>query len=211
MSKSLYSLILNDDVVALVDKTARANGMSRSNMIDKILAEVLGYETPEIRANNIFDEIERLISATDSMRYLANSSAYMGSIMSAVDYRYNPAVKYSLELYKDGHLGRLKVGLRSQNETLIKLIDEFFRYYTYLEKNYYNKNSVSEFNNGKFVRVFDYPKEKLSATEVANLITDYVKDLDYLMNIYFNNLGDQELLHKVADAFLTKKGNVPVI
>ena len=33
MAKSVYSLLLNDDVVYLVDKAARLNGLSRSNMI----------------------------------------------------------------------------------------------------------------------------------------------------------------------------------
>ena len=62
MSKSVYSLVLNDEVVYLVDKVARINGLSRSNMIEKILADAVSYETPEIRANNIFEEIERLIA-----------------------------------------------------------------------------------------------------------------------------------------------------
>ena len=69
MSKSVYSLVLNDDVVELVDKLARVNECSRSHMIEKILAEAVSYETPVIRANNLFDEIERLIGEGDMMRF----------------------------------------------------------------------------------------------------------------------------------------------
>ena len=62
MSKSVYSLVLNDEVVELIDKMARYNGLSRSNMIEKILADATGYETPEKRAFSVFEEIERLIT-----------------------------------------------------------------------------------------------------------------------------------------------------
>jgi metal-responsive CopG/Arc/MetJ family transcriptional regulator len=114
MSKSVYSLLLNDEVVELVDKLARVNGLSRSNMIEKVLANAVGYETPEIRANSIFGEIERLLSRSNTMRYLEQPSSYMASIMSALSYRYNPAIRYSVELFpKSSHLGQLKVTLRT--------------------------------------------------------------------------------------------------
>ena len=135
MSKSVYSLVLNDEVVELIDKMARYNGLSRSNMIEKILADATGYETPEKRAFSVFEEIERLISKSPSMRYLSQPSQYMASIMSALDYRYNPAIKYSVELFPNSdHLGQLKVTLRTQNSILINLISDFYTLYTYLEK-----------------------------------------------------------------------------
>ena len=68
MSKSVYSLLLNDEVIHLLDNMARVNGLSRSNMVEKILANAVGYETPEIRANNIFLEIEKLLSRSNTMR-----------------------------------------------------------------------------------------------------------------------------------------------
>ena len=39
MGKSVYSLLLNDEVVDLIDKMAIMNGTSRSNMVEKILAD----------------------------------------------------------------------------------------------------------------------------------------------------------------------------
>ena len=39
MKKSVYSLVLSDDVVAAVDRTAYQQGVSRSAMINQILAE----------------------------------------------------------------------------------------------------------------------------------------------------------------------------
>ena len=49
MSKSVYSLVLSDDVVAAVDRAAYALGSSRSNLINQILAEYVSFITPEKR------------------------------------------------------------------------------------------------------------------------------------------------------------------
>ena len=213
MSKSVYSLVLNDEVVDIVDKMARLNGMSRSNMIEKILADAVRYETPEIKANSIFDEIERLISRSNSMRYLAQPSQYMASIMSALDYRYNPAIKYSVELFPSSdHLGQLKVTLRTQNSILINLISDFYSYYTYLEKKYYNPNARYLYDGVKFTRLFDFPKVNITTKELAEKLTLYVKDFDELLNVYFNNLTDEKnLLYIVEKKFKELKQNAIVI
>ena len=213
MSKSVYSLVLNDEVVDIVDKMARLNGMSRSNMIEKILADAVRYETPEIRATSIFDEIERLISASNSMRYLSQPSQYMASIMSALDYRYNPAIKYSVELFPNSaHLGQLKVTLRTQNTILINLISDFYTYYTYLEKKYYNPNARFLFDGVKFTRLFDFPKVNITTKELAEKLTLYVKDFDELLNVYFNNLtNEKQLLYVVENKYKQLKQNSIVI
>ena len=39
MNKTVYSLVLSDDVVEAVDRMAYARGTSRSNLINQILAE----------------------------------------------------------------------------------------------------------------------------------------------------------------------------
>lgn len=38
MSKSVYSLVLGDEVVAQIDRAAYALGTSRSNLINQVLA-----------------------------------------------------------------------------------------------------------------------------------------------------------------------------
>ena len=213
MSKSVYSLVLNDEVVDIIDRMARLNGMSRSNMIEKILADAVRYETPEIRATSIFGEIERLISNSNSMRYLAQPSQYMASIMSALDYRYNPAIKYSVELFPSSdHLGQLKVTLRTQNSILINLISDFYTYYTYLEKKYYNPNARYLYDGVKFTRLFDFPKVNITTKELAEKLTLYVKDFDELLNTYFNNLtNERSLLYIVEKKFKELKNNSIVI
>ena len=53
MSKSVYSLVLSDDVVAQIDCAAYALGTSRSNLINQVLAEYVSLITPEKRRKDI--------------------------------------------------------------------------------------------------------------------------------------------------------------
>ena len=213
MSKSLYSLILNDEVVSMVDKMARVNGVSRSSMIEKILANAVSYETPEIRANNIFDEIERLFSKSATMRYLESQSQYIGTIVGALDYRYNPAIKYNIELFPNSDkLGQLKVTLRTQNGMLLDLMSDFYKFYIYLEKTYYNKSATYLFEQNKFIRLFDFPNTVVTTKQLAQLLTVYVKDFDELLNVYFNNLtNDTSVFKKVERRFIELKNNAIVL
>ncbi len=212
MSKSVYSLLLNDEVVELVDKLARVNGLSRSNMIEKVLANAVGYETPEIRANNIFGEIERLLSRSNTMRYLEQPSSYMASIMSALSYRYNPAIRYSVELFpKSSHLGQLKVTLRTQNPTLIEHMSDFYRLFAFLEKKYYNENARHIIDGARLTRLFTFTAQTVSTKELAEHLTDYVKDFDELLSLYFSNLTNPTAFSIIEKKFLDLKQNRIII
>lgn len=47
MNKSVYSLVLADDVVEAIDRLAYSMNTSRSNLINQILAERVQLLTPE--------------------------------------------------------------------------------------------------------------------------------------------------------------------
>lgn len=212
MGKSVYSILLNDEVVDLVDKMARINGMSRSNMIEKILANAVRYETPEIRANTIFSEIEKILSDSPTMRYLEQPSSYMASIMSALSYRYNPAIKYSVELFPESHyLGQLKVTLRTQNPILIEHMSDFYTLYSVLEKKYYNDKARHMFDGIKFTRLFTFPDTAITTKELANHLTKYVRDFDALLSIYFSNLTGSGAFSSVEKKFIELKSGALII
>lgn len=212
MSKSVYSLLLNDEVVDLVDKMARINGMSRSNMVEKILADAVRYETPEIRANSIFSEIERILSGNTTMRYLQQPSSYMASIVSALSYRYNPAIRYSVEIFPNSsHLGQLKVTLRTQNPELIERISDFYSLYSVLEKNHYNSRARHLFDGIKFTRLFTFPATPVSTKQLAGILTAYVRDFDELLSVYFSNLTNPNGFSIVEKKFLELKKDKIVI
>ena len=62
MKKTLYSLMLNEEVVREVDRMAHQMGTNRSALINQILAEYVNYTTPERRINDILSTIEQLMA-----------------------------------------------------------------------------------------------------------------------------------------------------
>ena len=57
MKKTVYSLVLSEDVIEAVDRMAYSRGTSRSNLINQILAEAVGYVTPERRMAEILQTL----------------------------------------------------------------------------------------------------------------------------------------------------------
>lgn len=63
MAKTVYSLVLDDEVMKLVDKAARRGGLSRSAYINQALAENVGYETALKKNADLFRCVEDLLRA----------------------------------------------------------------------------------------------------------------------------------------------------
>ncbi|MBR1867379.1 MAG: hypothetical protein IJ800_02230 [Clostridia bacterium] len=189
MSKSVYSVILNDDLVAELDKAAYNNGVSRSAMLDRILAEYLTVETPVTRMESIFSEMERLIGGWSGMKFVNQPSVSMASVQSALVYRYNPTVKYSVELFQSGDdLGVIKMSLRTQNPVLISLMESFYNFFIYLEAKYLGERSYS-YEDGRFSRVLKRA-DGLSAEKSGEAIANFVRSVNFILNQYFSGLQE---------------------
>lgn len=131
MNKSVYSLVLMDNVVSEVDKMAYEMGTSRSNLINQILAEYVRYTTPEMRMRAVFEEMERLMQGVDSFQIQPQPSDAMLTIRSALRYKYKPTIRYSVELYRSSRgrtVGALKVAFRTQSQPLIEMLTSFSRF-----------------------------------------------------------------------------------
>ena len=74
MNKSVYSLVLTDDVVAEIDRIAYENGTSRSNTVNQILAEYVSYDTPEKRIREVFSEVENLLTGSSRFQVMMQPS-----------------------------------------------------------------------------------------------------------------------------------------
>ena len=92
MNRSLYSLILSDDVVREIDRLAYKSGTNRLSMINQILAEYVSYTTPEMRFGQIFSALESMLLPTDNFKRLINNSISVMNLRSSLDYKYNPSV-----------------------------------------------------------------------------------------------------------------------
>ena len=112
MKRSTYSLILMDDVVAAIDRLAAQQGTSRSNLINQILAEHVSCVTPEQQMRQIF---------------------------ACLTQQMNSAFRYSVELHREMHgekVGILKISCRTQSQTLLNAIQQFFLFWVQLEQAY---------------------------------------------------------------------------
>lgn len=192
--KSVYSVILRDELVKELDAVAYRNGVSRSVMLNKILADYLCVETPDTFMENVFTQMEALFSEITGMHYVSQASSSMAAVTSALEYRYNPKVKYSVELFPAGDLGQLKVSLRSQNPVLIALLEDFYNFFVNLERKYLGERTVYYADN-KFIRVFRRP-EHATAEQIGDEIAKYVKTFDLYMRRYtagFNILESERI------------------
>ena len=129
MSKSVYSVVLMDDVVDAVDRLAYEAGTNRSNMINRILAEYVQLATPEQRMQDIFSSIMDAVSGQNALQLMLNASDAMLSMRSAIHYKYNPSMRYVVELYPHSteELGEVRAGLRTQNPSLLLYIGLAFK------------------------------------------------------------------------------------
>ncbi|MBO4323698.1 MAG: hypothetical protein J5836_03450 [Clostridia bacterium] len=197
MSKSVYSVILNDELVAELDRVAYKNGVSRSAMIDKILSGYLTVETPAVKMESIFSQMERLIGEWSGLRFINQPHLAMASVQSALTYRYNPTVKYSVELYPGSDdLGEVKISLRTQNSALIALMEDFYKFFIYLERKYLGEREYT-YENYRFTRVMKTPS--VSAAETGEGIAYFVRSFNYLLNGYFSGLDNLSVTKELLE------------
>ena len=135
MKKTLYSLMLNDEVVREVDALAHRLGTNRSALINQILAEYVNYTTPERRINDVLSAIEQMMIPSRELVPFFSPNSFSMSLKSSLEYKYRPTVKYEVELYRGGEesIGELSVVFRTQSAALIEMMTSFFRLWKRIE------------------------------------------------------------------------------
>lgn len=199
MNKSVYSLVLMNNVVGEVDKLAYEMGTSRSNLINQILAEYVRYTTPEMRMHAIFEEMERLMQGVESFQVQPQPSDAMLTIRSALRYKYKPTIRYSVELYRarEKTVGALKVSFRTQSQPLIEMLTAFFELWAKLERHYRSQLGLDEcefsIELGRFIRKFTpQTDEELTDEQLADGMSEYIRMFDTAIKAYFACSGEQK-------------------
>lgn len=191
MSKSVYSMVLSDEVISLIDDAAMKSGKSRSTLVNEILASYVGTSTSKQRIEEILTLVTEAFEPHRRMRVERKQQSTI-DFLSALDYKYNPRVTYSVELFtEDEYTGYLKITLRTTNHVLITVINEFFNAFICLERKYLGNVEYSVID-GKLVRKLNF-KEKNTTAEIALKLTDYVNNIDKFINAYTTDyfLGGQ--------------------
>lgn len=205
MKKSVYSLVLMDDVVDAVDKLAYSMNTSRSNLINQILAEKVCCITPEKRMKDIFQQIERLMSDGEGYQIQNQPSDAMLSIKSPVRYKYRPTVRYAVELYRNpsDSLGKLKVSFRTQSSQLIAVATDFFILWADTETkyigSYFSDGIPFKIENGRYQRKFTAVSG--SATDLGTAIAEYIQVMDRCLKLYFSEINSNNLIKSVENIY----------
>ncbi len=187
--KSVYSLVLSDDVVEKVDELAFKAGVSRSQFINDVLASRVGVDTERKVLQDIFDEVSGYVDGFSDMRVQRRQQSAF-DFLSALNYKYSPRVTYSVDLFGGSTLtGELKIALRTTNPILISITENFFNDFIDVEKRFGHGGEYSV-RDGKLIRKLDF--SNLKGKSVSAAITDYVRSLDDLFNLYVECFGDGE-------------------
>lgn len=201
MKKTLYSLMLSEDVVREVDVLAHRLGTNRSNLINQILAEYVSVTTPERRISDIFRAIEEMMAPSRELVPFFAPNALTMSLKSSLEYKYRPTVKYEVQLYRSGEdsLGELSVVFRTQSATLIEAMTQFFRLWKHIEDSQLEPLIPGEIEyalyDGKFVRSIAVPSGvDCTAEDIAGALSEYIKLFDRLMKGYLcGRISGQEV------------------
>lgn len=214
MSKSVYSLVLTDEIVRAIDSLAYRMNTSRSALIDRILAEKLSMQTPEIRMRNIMENIGSFFD--DEIFRLQTAAGDGGMLIkSPLPYKYKPTIRYSVELLReDRYLGRLKVSFRTQNMALMELMNDFLTCFANIEHRHLSRfdgiDVVMQIDNDKMVRMLNKPliKDGRSVSDpnlIAEAIADYVNFLDRAIKLYFENADNRKQAVSLVDSLYNER------
>ena len=204
MKKTLYSLLLDESVVREIDVLAHRSGLSRSALVNRILAEYAQLETPESRVEQIFTQINRLMLPFPELVPMLAPNAGGISLKSALDYKYRPTIRYEVELeqHSGGRFCRISLFYRTRSEELLQQLNLFFRYWVRFERAWRSPLafSVPEFTSseGCLTRTVCLPPDLPHAEELARQISDGIRLFDELLKQFINHRISAEELEKIC-------------
>ncbi len=206
MSKSIYSLVLDDEVIAAIDRTAYAEGLSRSALINRLLAREVGLSTAQMRTRDIFQRVEELLTG-DMLFAMGEPSEDSFRMRSALRYKYNPTVRYTVALGAQGSsLGELRVQVRSRSDAFTLAMLQFFRLWEKLEQAYIGAVDMN-FEPNRLVRRLS-PHNKKDGSHTGALDGDalaaYIGAFDSAMKGFFNNIEDPAAAAEAAEASIAE-------
>lgn len=182
MSRSIYSLVLDDELVHRIDVLANKQGKSRSAVVNELLARELSYETHEMHTRNVLGVVNDLLSVNDGFGIFMQDSSMM--LRSVLSYRYNPTVRYSLEITGNG--GLLRVSVRSKNELFMMTYESFLHTWYVLEEKM-GRGDLSTYSDGRFSRELIALTNEPERT--AEAMANYIQAFDNALKLYFSETG----------------------
>lgn len=207
MAKSLYSLILSDEVVARIDRLALRNGTNRSALVNSILAEYTAMTTPEKRIDSVFRTLEGILSSEGELVPFFTPNRTSMSLKSSLEYKYRPTIRYEVQLYREpgNTIGELTVSFRTQSRGLLEATESFFMFWKRLEEAYLSRLCPQScpayaMQDGRLVRSLSLHKNlDCSPDSLASAISAYVRLFDSQLKGYISgNLSPAQIEESYA-------------
>lgn len=189
MAKSVYSLVLNNDVIAAIDALAVRQGQSRSAFVNHILAEYANLSTPEKRKQEITEITGRMVQQSFNITVTPGGTL---TLRTALQYKYNPSLSYVVQMDEtQGNLGEVRVALRSQNETLLAHLAGFFSLWQVLEAQTHTGPPLGEYieQSNRYVRLLRQV-QSWQSKQTGEAIASYITLLDDCLKAFFQFPGD---------------------
>lgn len=153
---------------------------------------------------SIFSMIENQMQTL--FRVQMQASDAMLSLHSALQYKYRPTIRYRVELLRmpsENTIGWLKVSCRTQNQTLLYSMQQFFRFWIEWEMQtdpvYQSIPEMYTLMENGFVRRL-LRRNLQSEEQIADAISQYIRQFDCLIKRYFTGLQQQIPLEQLQDA-----------
>ncbi|GKX31063.1 hypothetical protein SH1V18_35430 [Vallitalea longa] len=208
MKKSIYSIVLFDEIVEAIDRLSYIKNTNRSQLINDMLAEKLGLLTPQQKVTNIINRISALVE-TDSIQVKSKNDYGSLQFGTFIKYKYRPSIRYSFEFYVGNNEERyavLKINSRSKSEELNEHLERFFKGICYIDKKRFPQiyqreiiNKTYTNSNNRFSREFlrGIPLEKMDDEAIAEYLSCYLLMIDDSMNYYFNNYDMENVFSQI--------------
>jgi hypothetical protein len=92
--------------------------------------------TPEMRIAEAFDHVTRIAGERPYLQFQLQPSGTMLVVKGVIDYKYNPAIRYNVELGISGgfYSGELRVVSRSQSDALLSRLTFFYELWSQIEE-----------------------------------------------------------------------------
>ena len=195
MKKSVYSLVLMDEVVEAIDQLAYSLHTSRSNLINQILAEKVALTTPEQYLQEIFESLSDYLKPYTHFQIQNQAADHMYSVKSALRYKYNPTIRYCVYLgQQEGCLtGQLRVISRTQSDVLYFYLNKFFQLWASIENEMaptlWEQEEGTKWLRTLSLETFQNPNQ---SGDLASALSIYIKGLDDGLKLYFGVLENEK-------------------
>lgn len=210
MKKYPCHLMLSADVLDEIDQIAERENTTRSNLVNRILADYVSLTMPEKHFDRIFRTVENFLNGCGGFSPFFEPNSPVMSIKSSLEYRYRPTLRYEVEMYRtpDAVIGELNVIFRTQAPELLVELTRFFKLWMNLEALYvsvfFPENAIRySLAEGRFTRTFALPRERsYDPEETGRAIGDYVETFDELLKKWLS--GELSSQRELENAYLAR-------